>query len=372
MTRPEAPTSLAAQLAATIRHSGPISIAHYMSEALANQTHGYYTTRDPLGMDGDFITAPEVSQMFGELIGLWCADLWMQMEQPGAINLIELGPGRGTLMADAWRATKVQPGFHDAVSLHLVEISPTLRMRQQESLADARPASGPHWYSEFNKVPPAPLLLVANELLDALPIHQYERMVTGWHERLVDLVPGTNDFRIIVSPHPIENPQTIPDVLEGTPIGGVVERCPAAEALVAQIAEQIRRFGGAALFIDYGYTESAPHDTLQGVRRHSFHPVLDTPGSADLCAHVDFARLREVALNSRCSVWGPSGQGDWLNALGLRERARRLKDGTSAVQQSEIDTALERLVDPAKMGFLFKVMAVASADLAPAGFGATV
>lgn len=372
MTRPEVTTSLAEQLASTIRHSGPISIAHYMSEALANQTHGYYTTRDPFGMEGDFITAPEVSQMFGEMIGLWCADLWLQMEQPSAINLVEIGPGRGTLMADAWRATKVQPGFHDAVSLHLVEISPTLRVRQEQSLADARPASGPHWYSEFTKVPPAPLLLVANELLDALPIHQYQRMVTGWHEHLVGLVPGTNDFRIVVAPQPIENPQIIPKVLEGTPIGGVVERCPAAEALVAQIAKQIRRFGGAALFIDYGYTESAPHDTLQGVRRHGSHPVLDTPGSADLCAHVDFARLREVALNSGCGVWGPTGQGDWLSALGLRERARRLKDGASAMQRSEIQTALERLVNPAKMGFLFKAMAIADGDLAPAGFGATV
>ncbi len=370
MSQADSPALLAEQLAATIRRSGPISIAHYMSEALANLAHGYYATRDPFGIEGDFTTAPEVSQMFGELIGLWCADLWMQMGRPDPVNLIELGPGRGTLMADAWRATQVRSGFHKAASLHLVEISPTLRMRQQQSLAGARPGSGPHWHDEFADVPSGPLVLIANELLDALPIHQYQRMVTGWHERLVDVTPGSSEFRLIVARQPIDDPRTIPEAFDGTPIGGVVERCPEAEALIAQIAERIRKFGGAALLIDYGYTESTPHDTLQAVRRHASHPVFAAPGSADLCAHVDFARVVSVAADRGGRVWGPIGQGDWLCGVGIMERANRLKERASAIQQREIETALERLVDPAKMGVLFKAVAIASAGLTPAGFGA--
>ena len=361
---------LAERLAATIRHAGPISIAHYMSEALANPAHGYYVTRDPFGADGDFTTAPETSQMFGELVGLWCADLWRQMGRPDPVHLVELGPGRGTLMADALRATRTLPGFHGALRLSLVEISPALRRRQRRSLAGARPGSGPHWPRDLAEVPPGPMILIANELLDALPIHQYQRAVTGWHERLVDVSPDGSAFRLVLAPRPVENPGAVPAAFDGTPIGGVVERCPAAEALVARIAERVGASGGAALLIDCGSAESGPRDTLQGVRGHERHPVFAAPGRADLCAHVDFARVVAVASAGGGRVWGPIGQGEWLRALGIVQRAERLKEGASAAQRADIDGALERLVDPARMGVLFKAVAIAGEGLAPAGFGA--
>ena len=360
--------SLSDHLTATILNSGPISVAHYMSEALANQSYGYYTTRDPFGLEGDFITAPEVSQMFGELLGLWCADLWAQMDRPPIVNLVELGPGRGTLMADAWRASRAQLGFHEAVHLHLVDVSPTLQSLQKRALADSQPGSGPHWHHEFADVPEGPTLLLANELLDALPIHQYQRMITGWHERLVDVTPGSDNFRLVLSPKPVESPETIPDTFAGTPIGAVIERCPAAEALVTQVTQRCLTHGGAALFIDYGYTESGPHETLQGVRRHAGHPVFEQPGTADLCAHVDFARLCEVVEATGGAVWGPIGQGDLLSALGIHARAERLKQEATSPQRDDIDDAVERLAGPAKMGALFKALAVSTQDLKPAGF----
>ena len=363
-----AEVSLASHLAATIRHSGPISVAHYMSEALANQTHGYYTTRDPFGLEGDFITAPEVSQMFGELLGLWCADVWEQMGSPEKVNLVELGPGRGTLMADAWRALGAQPGLHEAAHIHLVDVSPTLQELQRNALAGILPGSGPHWHKEFVEIPDGPILLIANELLDALPIHQYQRMTTGWHERLVDIAPGSDTFRLVLAVEPVESADIIPDVYAGTPIGAVIERCPAAEALVSQVTERCQLFSGAALFVDYGYTESAPHETLQGVRRHAGHPVFEAPGTADLCAHVDFARLKTVADQAGGIVWGPIGQGDLLRALGIDARAARLKLEASAQQRGEIDEAVERLAGSAKMGALFKAMAVCDQRLKPAGF----
>ncbi|MDA0261174.1 MAG: SAM-dependent methyltransferase [Proteobacteria bacterium] len=362
------PATLAEKIAATIRHSGPISIAHYMSEAIANQTHGYYATQQPFGLEGDFITAPEVSQMFGELVGLWCASLWSQMGRPETVNLVELGPGRGTLMADAWRAAGAQPGFHDAANLHFVEVSPKLRQQQQHALTDARPRSGPHWHIEFAAVPSGPLVLIANELLDALPIHQYQRMTTGWHERLVDIAPEPETFRVVLAPQPVETPETVPQVFAGTPIGAVVECCPAAEALVTQVAERCKADGGGALFVDYGYTESSPHETLQGVRRHAGHPVFVAPGSADLCAHVDFARLHAVATGAGVPVWGPIGQGDLLTALGIDARAERLKQNAATEQCVAIDSAVDRLVSSAKMGALFKAMAITGPGLVPAGF----
>jgi len=362
--------SLTDHLTATIRDSGPISVAQYMCEALVNQSHGYYTTRDPFGLEGDFITAPEVSQMFGELIGLWCADLWLQMDRPAIVNLVEIGPGRGTLMADAWRASQAQLGFHEAVHLHLVDVSPTLRALQERALVDTRPGSGPHWHHEFPEVPDGPILLIANELLDALPIHQYQRMTTGWHERLVDITPGSDTFRLVLSPEPAESPYAIPDTFAGTPIGAVVELCPAAEALVSHITERCVARGGAALFVDYGYTESGPHETLQGVRRHAGHPVFEQPGTADLCAHVNFARLCAVAGAAGGTVWGPIGQGDLLKALGIHARAARLKQGASSQQTIDIDAAVERLAGSAKMGALFKAIAVTNQHLKPAGFPA--
>jgi NADH dehydrogenase [ubiquinone] 1 alpha subcomplex assembly factor 7 len=207
-------------------------------------------------------------------------------------------------------------------------------------------------------------------LLDALPIHQYQRLTTGWHERLVDVAPQPGGFCLVLAAVPIEHQGAIPEVLRDSPIGSVIELCPAADALVEHVTERCVSAGGAALFIDYGRAESLPGETLQGVRRHASHPVFESPGSADLSAHVDFARLRDVAADVGGAVWGPVSQGDLLRRLGIEARAARLKQAASPEQIVEIDQALERLVDPAKMGALFKAMAVLGGDATPAGFAA--
>lgn len=363
--------SLGAELARLIRAAGPITIAHYMSEALANPRLGYYTTRDPLGAAGDFITAPEVSQMFGEMVGLWCVDLWERLGRPARFRLVEAGPGRGTLIRDALRAARVQPGFATAAHLHLIEVSPTLRARQAEAVAGAALGGGPAWHAEFAAVPDdAPLIMVTNELLDALPIHQYQRTLKGWRERLVDCT-GENAFRVVLAAEPPEDLRHLPDALAGAPIGAVAEISPAAHALTEEIARRVVQTGGAALMIDIGRSESAPGETLQAVKRHAGHPVFERPGEADLAAYVDFAALLQSARAAGGCTYGPTTQGVFLEALGIAARADRLKAGKSADQAARIEGELRRLIDADQMGALFKVVAIADPKLAAlAGFAA--
>lgn len=363
--------SLGAELARLIRAAGPITIAHYMSEALANPRHGYYTTRDPFGAEGDFITAPEVSQMFGEMVGLWCVDLWERLGRPARFRLAEAGPGRGTLMRDALRAARVEPAFANAAHLHLIEVSPTLRDRQAETLAGVAVGSGPVWHAEFAAVPDdAPLILVSNELLDALPIHQYQRTLQGWRERLVDCV-GENAFRVVLAAEPPEDLRHLPDAFAGAPIGAVVEISPAAHALIEQVARRVVATGGAALMVDIGRTESAPGETLQAVKRHAGHPVFERPGEADLAAYVDFAALIESARTAGARTFGPTTQGAFLEALGIGTRADRLQAGKPPAQAARIEAERRRLVDADQMGALFKAVAIADPKLAAlAGFEA--
>jgi NADH dehydrogenase [ubiquinone] 1 alpha subcomplex assembly factor 7 len=360
---------LRASLARLIRAGGPITIARYMAEALGHPTHGYYRRADPLGAAGDFITAPEISQMFGELLGLWAVACWHQIGAPAPVRLVELGPGRGTLMADALRAARAAaPAFCDAAAIHLVETSPVLRARQAERLASERLAAEKiTWHDRLDSVPDGPMILLANEFFDALPIHQFVRRADGWHERLVDLrgealVP-------VLSAAPSPAAAALPDAIRNAPIGAVGETCPTGLAIVRGIAARLTAHGGAALIIDYGSAKSAPGDSLQAVRRHRYVDVFAEPGLADLTAHVDFAALAGTAREAGAQAHGPRPQGHFLGALGLDERARRLRANATPAQARDIEAAVRRLVDEREMGVLFKALALTGPNQSPpAGF----
>ena len=347
------------QLARRIRATGPLSLADYMEAALWDKQHGYYATRAPIGAKGDFITAPEVSQVFGELIGLWCADLWQKMGAPDPVLVCELGPGNGTLMADFLRSARILPEFRRAIRLHLVERSPALRAIQEKKLA----GEGAAWHEPLDQLLPGPLLLVANEFLDALPIRQFERRKDGWHERRIGLDVGGNLAFVL---DPASAGYSFPD----WPEGSVAEICPEAREIARALGGRLKDEGGAALFIDYGYSASAPGDSFQAVSNHRRFDPLKDPGGADLTAHVDFAALAAAATQAGARAWGPVTQGDFLRSLGLAERVRKLTLGKPAGEASAIEAACRRLIEPAQMGSLFKALALTHPALpAPAGFG---
>ncbi len=360
-------TPLARILRRRIARHGPITVARFMAEALGHPRHGYYRRRDPLGRAGDFITAPEISQLFGDMLGLWCADQWDRMGRPRPLNLVELGPGRGTLMADALRAAKVKPGFRAAIELHLVETSPMFRDRQRRALA----AASPTWHDRLETVPAGPMLLLANEFFDALPVHQLQLTARGWRERLVGLEPEGEAFRLVLADRPAPAAARVPPRLcaAALPADSVVEVAPAGTDLARAIGARLTADGGAALIVDYGHAASAPGDTLQAVRGHRRHPPLDDPGRADLTAHVDFAALAHAAAEGGAGAHGPVTQGAFLKALGIETRMARLVAGATPAQAAEIRAGCRRLLDQGAMGALFKVLALCPRDMpAPAGF----
>ena len=353
-------------LARRIRVAGPVNIAAYMAEALGNPEHGYYTTRDPLGARGDFITAPEISQIFGELIGLWCADTWERMGRPDPVILAEFGPGRGTLMEDALRALRVAPDFRRAMRLHLVETSPVLRAAQKAALGEASPS----WHDAAAGLPDGPLIAIANEFLDALPIRQFVKSEKGWHERFVGLSADEDHLVFVLEPNVSMGAEVlIPRSLRAAPAGSLCEVSVAAASLAHLLGARLAAQAGAALFIDYGYFPSACGETLQALRRHQRHDVLADPGDADLTAHVDFAAFAAAANEAGAATWGPVSQGAFLTSLGLAPRAAKLLTKATPAQAAAIDSACRRLIDPAGMGTLFKVLALGNPALsAPAGF----
>ncbi len=355
---------LAARLQRHIRAHGPLTIAAFMALALHDPQDGYYARRQPLGASGDFITAPEISQIFGELIGLWCADLWQLMGSPDPVVVAELGPGRGVLMADFLRAASGIAGFSQALRLHLVEASPILRAEQRRCLA----AAAPVWIDDISELPDAPLLLVANEFLDALPIRQLVHGRAQWAERLV-AIDGEGRLCFADSPETPALTLLVPPEKRDAPPGTVVEICPAALSLAASLAERLRRRPGAALFVDYGYPEGMPGSTLAAIGRHRAAGVLDAPGAADLSAHVDFAAFAAAARAGGAEIYGPVAQGDFLKALGAELRLMALLQQAVPGQHAALQTGLRRLIDPDEMGTLFRVLAVTSPGLpAPAGF----
>ncbi|MGE4220014.1 MAG: class I SAM-dependent methyltransferase, partial [Alphaproteobacteria bacterium] len=318
----------------------------------------YYRRADPLGAAGDFTTAPEISQMFGEMIGLWCAEMWQRMGRPAPAILAELGPGRGTLMADLLRAARMAPGFPAALRLHLVETSPALRARQRAAL----PGLDVVWHDRVESVPDGPLLLVANEFFDALPVHQFVCTPRGWRERLV-AVGADGRFGLVLAAAPTPMAALIaPALRDSAAEGAVAEVSPASIAAAAAIGRRIAAQGGAALILDYGDAQGRGGDTLQAVRRHARHDPFDAPGSADLTAHVDFARLAQAASEGGARCHGPVSQGAFLERLGIRLRADRLRP---AAVPGSVDAALDRLIGPAGMGTLFKALAVVHPDLGP-------
>jgi len=351
-------TELGPRIARHIRRHGPISVAAFIAIALHDPQAGYYARHDPLGRTGDFITAPEISQIFGELIGLWCADLWQRIGRPDPVILAELGPGHGTLMTDLLRAAAGVPAFRRALRLYFVEASPVLRAEQQRRLA----AAEPQFVDSVEALPPGPLLVVANEFLDALPIRQLMRGHAEWAERLVALDP---DGRLAFAEGPESRALTllVPAFLRASPRGTIVEICPAAAALAAALGERFARSPGAALFIDYGYFPSRAGSTLSAIRHHEPSGVLDNPGDADLSAHVDFSAVAAAAEAAGAAVWGPVPQGRFLAELGAEARLAALSARASPEQRGLLQSGLERLIDPAEMGTLFKTMAVTSPGL---------
>lgn len=331
-------TELEAVIQRRIAQTGPINVAEYMELCLSHSNFGYYITRDPLGAAGDFTTSPEISQMFGELIGLWLAQVWIDQGSPSPLALAELGPGRGTLMADALRATRKVPGFHAALQVWLVETSPTLRAKQAENVPNAK------WIASVNGLPDLPLFLIANEFFDALPIRQFVRESNGWRERMIGLSKQALAWGLGPKFPNADFDVEFPDL---TP-GSIVETCLPGQQIAASIGARVACYGGAALIIDYGEWRGNG-DTLQAVGRHQMADPLQTPGEVDITAHVSFSGLAKAA---QLHVWPLQTQGRFLENIGICQRAESLRRNNA----NGIDAALHRLTDPSEMGTLFKVL----------------
>jgi NADH dehydrogenase [ubiquinone] 1 alpha subcomplex assembly factor 7 len=351
---------LAAKLAARIAAHGPLVVHDWMDACLADPEHGYYRHGARLGAAGDFTTAPEISQVFGELVGLWLAERWQAAGAPQRCLLVEPGPGRGTLMDDALRAiARAAPGFAAAAELHLVEISATLRAAQAAKLARANPV----FHEVFETLPDGvPLFLVANEFFDALPVRQFVRRGAAWRERAVDCVDGA--FAFVDGPV-VADPPLAQAQLADAPDGAVAEACPAALDVAARIGARIARDGGAAIAVDYGTHRSGWGDTLQALRAHAKASPLGTPGECDLTAHVDFPRLAHAARGAGAAAFGPVPQGDLLRRLGAHARFAALARGADGARAAALVAAARRLLDDGEMGTLFKAVAFQRAGAPP-------
>jgi len=346
--------SLREKLVEHIRENGPMTVADYMAACLYDPEDGYYATRPSIGGAGaDFLTAPEASQMFGELIGLWCAHEWDQLGKP-AFNLIELGPGRGVLMQDILRATRRVEGFHDSSSIVLVEMSAPLREEQGERVPEAE------WAQRLEDAPPGASLIIGNEFLDCLPIRQFLRGEDGWHEKLVGV---TEDGRLtfglsaaLPAPESEDEPGVVREIATGL------------ESLIYEIERRLHDAPGRVLLIDYGYVTPEGADTLQALKSHTKIDPIETPGEADLTAHVDFARVAHLARQADLAVYGPVTQGEFLRALGIELRFKALAEANPA-HAERLARELHRLISPEQMGALFKVICLSSPNLPPpAGF----
>ena len=357
---------LLAEIKKLIKSSGPIPVWRYMELCLMHPGYGYYLSRDPLGREGDFITAPEVSQMFGELLGLWTASVWKAIGSPPLLRLIEMGPGRGTMMADALRALRVLPPLYQALSIHLVEVNPVLRDKQKAALSGSRNIT---WHDTIDDVPDGPSVIFANEYFDVLPIHQAVKSENGWHERTVEL-DDSGKLAFGAASEPIPRFEVLlPAWVRAAPVGAVFEWRPDAE--IMKIASRVRDQEGAALIIDYGHLRSDAGDTFQAIARHSFTDPLKDPGQADVTAHVDFQALARAAEDLGAGVHGPVPQGDFLKRLGIETRAISLMSKANHIVADDVSSALKRLIGGGRggMGQLFKVLGISEPNLTTlAGF----
>ncbi|MFG1348134.1 class I SAM-dependent methyltransferase [Xanthobacter autotrophicus] len=360
-------TPLSEEIRALIAADGPMPLSRYMALCLGHPRHGYYMTRDPLGARGDFTTAPEISQMFGELLGLWAVAQWQQMGSPAAFRLVELGPGRGTLMADALRAARLMPDFGAAARIHLVETSPVLRAAQARTLAGAADVA---WHDRIEDVPDGPALVLANEFFDALPIDQYVWRSGHWHERRVGL-DDEGHLVLGLDPAPSRAAPAFAAHLLPPAEGAVLEHMESgpARALSALLKAQ----GGAALIIDYGHA-GGYGDTFQALEQHRFADPLAAPGAADLTAHVDFSALARIGRAAGLRAFGPLEQGAFLARLGLGPRAERLKRDAPQEIRAGVEAAARRLAGggAGEMGRLFKVLVLAHPEIGlPPAFDST-
>ncbi len=350
------PTPLETLIVAMIRDDGPMPLDRYMALCLGHPVHGYYMSRDPFGPEGDFITAPEISQIFGELIGIWTAAAFQALGAPEAFHLIELGPGRGTLMSDIMRAGRVMPGFRDAARIHLVETSPALRRQQAHKLGN-----GVTWHESIASLPEGPAIVIANEFFDALPIRQFEARNGQWMERRVGLGAGDRLVLGLAAQH-LDRPPAAD--------GSILETGTARDDIARALGARFAASPGAALIIDYGHVASALGDTLQAVRRHKFCSILDRPGEADLTSHVDFESLARAFAQGGAATHGPITQRQFLLGMGLETRAALLGQKANPGERDVIGRAVERLAGENQMGNLFKVMAATSPGLSiPYPFG---
>jgi NADH dehydrogenase [ubiquinone] 1 alpha subcomplex assembly factor 7 len=351
---------LQSEIKKLIKSSGPMPVWRYMELCLTHPNYGYYISRDPLGREGDFTTSPEVSQMFGELLGLWVGSVWKAIGSPSLLRLIELGPGRGTLMADALRALRVLPPLYQALSIHLVEINPVLREKQKAALSGVRIIA---WHDSLDQVPNGPAVILANEYFDVLPIHQAVKRETGWHERTVEIDDG-GKLAFGFAPDPMPRFEVLlPPLVRAAPIGAVFEWRSDTE--IMKIATRVRDQRGAALIIDYGHVRSDAGDTFQAIARHSFADPLKNPGQADVTAHVDFQALARAAEDLGARVHGPVPQGEFLKWIGIETRAVTLMAKASLEVSEDISSALKRLTGDGRgaMGSMFKVLAVSEPGL---------
>lgn len=341
-----------------ITETGPIPLSTYMSLALSHPSLGYYTASQPIGRGGDFITAPEVSQIFGELVGIWALQTWLEMGAPDNVHLIELGPGRGTLMNDLLRIAKLDPKFTKALTLHLVEISPTLRQLQEAALADH--GLNLIFHQSLDTVPNGPKIILANEFFDALPIRQFQRRGQHWHERLIGLHQNNLAFGLAQDP----TPDTLfPDTIRDATDNEIFELPVTSDQNLMALCQAMEGEPSAALIIDYGYDRTQTGDTFQAVKAHQYTNPLEAPGSADLTSHVNFDRLAAHAIHQGITAHKLMTQGDFLTKMGIIERREQLTQANPDTGQS-IATDVARLIDPDQMGTLFKVLMLSSGGLA--------
>ena len=343
-----------------IHSEGPLPLESYMELCLSHQEYGYYPTRDPIGAAGDFVTAPEISQMFGEIVGAWCAHIWMTMERPDPFMLVELGPGRGTLMADVLRTAGQLPGFASAARICMVETSPAMIDRQKEKLFPI--TDNIKWFDSIDLIPEGPSIVVANEFFDALPIRQLVLHEDKWQERAV----GLDEDECLVWTHREGNDLealVAPELRESEP-GTIIEVAPIRSGAVTQIASRYGDHPGATLIIDYGYTGPQAGDSFQAVREHAYADPLIDPGASDLTTHVDFNGIAHAASAAGANVYAPMPQGAFLESLGIGPRSDQLREA-NADKKASIDLDLARLVSPDQMGALFKVLMFTSPDLPP-------
>ena len=359
-------TPLEQRLIDLIKLKGPMTVADFMADALGHPHDGYYMRQAAIGAEGDFTTAPEISQIFGELIGLWLVEAWRGMGSPKHFNLVELGPGRGVLMADILRVARLRPEFTKSAMVWLLETSGRLRHEQQKRLRTSEVK--PFWADEFADIPPAPSLIIANEFFDCLPICQFERVKNGWRERLVGLDPDEKKLAFVLGRTPPPPEIILPGVSESK-LGDVYETSSAARDFAAEICALVTEHGGHALIIDYGHMASGLGDTLQAVHNHQYSPPLASPGLADVTAHVDFDALCRTIIDNGAIAHGPVTQGRFLESLGLSLRVEMLCEDKNAHQTETICAGATRISAPNRMGEIFKVLCVSSpSSPAPAGF----